>query len=88
MLTLSFFIIRYVIFGFIVGILAKIIFPGDDPKGFIPTVLIGIVGSFVGGFIQWALGMGTPMIFASGWIFSIIGAIATCAAYRFYNRKK
>ncbi len=51
-------ILSWIIFGLIAGILAKIIMPGKDPGGFIITILIGIAGATVGGFISTSLGYG------------------------------
>lgn len=52
-------ILTWIIMGLIVGILAKWIMPGKDPGGFIVTILIGIAGAFVGGFIGSLLGLGS-----------------------------
>ncbi len=52
-------IISWVIMGLIVGILAKWIMPGDDPGGLVVTILLGIAGAFVGGFIGSLLGLGS-----------------------------
>jgi uncharacterized membrane protein YeaQ/YmgE (transglycosylase-associated protein family) len=52
-------ILSWIIMGLIVGVLAKWIMPGKDPGGLIVTILIGIAGSFVGGFIASFLGIGT-----------------------------
>ena len=51
-------ILSWIVFGLIAGILAKIIMPGKDPGGFIITILIGIAGATVGGFISTSLGYG------------------------------
>lgn len=48
----------WIIMGLIVGVLAKWIMPGKDPGGLIVTIIIGIVGAFVGGFIASLLGFG------------------------------
>jgi len=48
----------WIIMGLIVGVLAKWIMPGKDPGGFIITILLGIAGAFVGGFVGSLLGMG------------------------------
>jgi uncharacterized membrane protein YeaQ/YmgE (transglycosylase-associated protein family) len=50
--------ISWILLGLVVGVLAKWIMPGNDPGGLIVTILIGIVGASVGGFISTALGMG------------------------------
>jgi uncharacterized membrane protein YeaQ/YmgE (transglycosylase-associated protein family) len=51
-------IISWIVFGLIAGVLAKIIMPGKDPGGFIITILIGIAGAVIGGFISTSLGYG------------------------------
>ncbi len=51
-------ILSWIILGLIVGVLAKWIMPGKDPGGLVITVLIGIAGAFVGGFIATRLGVG------------------------------
>ena len=51
-------ILSWIIMGLIVGVLAKWIMPGKDPGGLIVTILIGIAGAFIGGFIGTLLGLG------------------------------
>ena len=74
-------IIAWIIIGLIAGALAKLIMPGDDPGGIIVTILIGIAGAFIGGFLAGLIGLG-----GGGWIWSIlvatIGAIILLAIYR------
>lgn len=74
-------ILIWVLFGLIVGSLAKWLHPGEDPIGFLPTVGIGIAGSFVGGLIQWLLNMGGAFA-PAGFLWSIIGGILFCYLYR------
>ncbi len=75
-------IIFWIIVGLIAGALAKFIMPGDDPGGIIVTMLIGIAGAFIGGFLASLIGLGG----GGGWIWSIIiatiGAIILLAVYR------
>ncbi|HTP64132.1 MAG TPA: GlsB/YeaQ/YmgE family stress response membrane protein [Geobacteraceae bacterium] len=52
-------ILSWIVMGLIVGVLAKVIMPGKDPGGFIITILLGIAGAFVGGFIASHLGLGS-----------------------------
>ena len=52
-------ILSWIILGLIVGVLAKFLMPGEDPGGFFVTILIGIGGAFVGGFIGSFLGLGS-----------------------------
>jgi uncharacterized membrane protein YeaQ/YmgE (transglycosylase-associated protein family) len=73
-------ILGWLLFGLIVGAIARLIMPGKDPGGWIVTILLGIAGSFVGGFLAQALiGAGDN---TAGWIGSIIGAITLLAIYR------
>ena len=51
-------IFSWIIFGLIAGVLAKVLMPGRDPGGFIVTILIGIAGAVVGGFIATRMGLG------------------------------
>lgn len=73
--------LSWILFGLVVGVLAKFLMPGKDPGGFIITVLLGIAGAVLGGWITTLLGMGQDGQ-SAGWIMSIIGAIALLAIYR------
>lgn len=75
-------ILGWILFGLIVGALAKLLMPGNDPGGWIVTILLGIAGSFVGGFLASTL-MGRQESTA-GWIGSIIGAIVLLFIYRLF----
>lgn len=77
-------ILYWVIFGLIVGLIAKAIHPGEDPVGFLPTIGIGIAGSFIGGGINWLLGSGAPFS-TSGILMSIIGGVIFCFIYSRYK---
>jgi len=71
-----------IIVGLIVGALAKLVMPGNDPGGIIITMLLGIAGSVVAGFLGRAVGWyqtGEPV----GFIASVIGAVILLAIYRF-----
>jgi uncharacterized membrane protein YeaQ/YmgE (transglycosylase-associated protein family) len=74
-------VIGWIIFGLIVGALAKLVMPGRDPGGFIITMLLGIAGAVVGGFIGRALGWYGPND-AAGFLMSFLGAIILLALYR------
>lgn len=73
-------IIALVISGLIIGVIAKLLMPGRDPGGFIITILLGIAGMFLGGFVGRALGLYKPGE-PAGWIVSILGALILLAAY-------
>jgi len=74
-------ILTTLIVGLIVGALAKLIMPGKDPGGFIITILLGIAGAFVGGWIGHALGWYEAGE-GPGIIVSVIGAIVLLGIYR------
>lgn len=81
-------IIWMIIFGAIVGAIAKLIMPGKDPGGFIVTILLGILGSVVGGFIIGALLPGRSATEPAGWIGSILGALLLLWIYRMVVAKR
>jgi len=69
--------------GLIVGVLAKFIMPGDDPGGIIVTIMIGVAGAFVGGFIGSLVGLGDVTGFNLGSIaLAIGGALLLLFVYR------
>lgn len=76
-------ILTWIILGLIAGVLAKLIMPGNDPGGFIITILLGIAGALVGGFIASAVGFGSVSGF-NLWsiIIAILGAVLLLWIYR------
>ena len=74
-------IIFWIIVGGIAGALAKLIMPGDDPGGFFITIILGIAGALVGGFLASLIGIGGGGIIWSI-IIATIGAIILLAIYR------
>ena len=80
-------ILSWILMGLIVGVLAKFIMPGKDPGGFIVTILIGIAGAFVGGYIGSFLGLGAFTGFNLGSLFIAVGgAIILLILYRVVKR--
>lgn len=73
-------ILTWIIFGLIVGVIAKFLMPGRDPGGIIVTILIGIAGSLLGGWLGRALGLYSPGQ-PAGWIMSIVGALVLLMIY-------
>jgi uncharacterized membrane protein YeaQ/YmgE (transglycosylase-associated protein family) len=71
------YIISMVVFGLVVGLIARLLYPGRQPMGFIATMILGIVGSFVGGFISYLFGFNPELgpIRSGHFIMSIIGAM-------------
>jgi len=80
-------IIGFLIFGLVIGLLARAIYPGRQPMGWLSTAILGMVGSLVGGLIGHALfgsstqADGTWGFTPGGWISSIIGAIVVLWGY-------
>ena len=77
-------IISWILYGLVVGTIAKFIHPGDDPKGFLPTVGIGVVGSFIGGGLNWLLFNGEAFS-PAGIIMGILGGVIFCWLYGKYG---
>ena len=74
-------ILMWILFGLIVGALAKLVMPGKDPGGIIVTMLLGIAGAVLGGFVGRAMGFyneGEP----AGFLMAFLGAIVLLALYR------
>ena len=70
-------IISWIVFGLVIGLIARMLYPGRQSMGFIATMILGIVGSLVGGFISWAAGFHPEegAFRGAGWIMSIVGAL-------------
>ena len=75
-------ILGLIIIGLIAGAIARFVVPGPDPMGWIGTIVLGIVGSFVGGFLANLIFGGTVALSPAGWIGSIIGAIVVLLIWR------
>lgn len=80
-------IIGWILFGLVAGVVAKLLMPGKDPGGFIVTILLGIAGALLGGFIGQALGFYGEGE-AGGFFMSVLGAILLLAVYRMMTRGK
>lgn len=81
-----FWLIGWIFFGFIVGLIARGLVPGEQRMGIFRTMLLGIGGSFLGGLIGYFL-VGGSLIQSSGWIGSIIGAAAVLVIQMQRQRK-
>jgi uncharacterized membrane protein YeaQ/YmgE (transglycosylase-associated protein family) len=80
-------ILTWILFGLVVGVIAKLLMPGRDPGGFIITILLGIAGALLGGFIGRAMGFYGEGD-SAGWIVSILGAVILLAIYRMMVRRR
>jgi uncharacterized membrane protein YeaQ/YmgE (transglycosylase-associated protein family) len=74
-------VIGWIIFGLIVGAIAKLVMPGKDPGGIIVTMLLGIAGAVLGGFVGRSLGWYGEND-SAGFIMSLVGAVLLLALYR------
>jgi len=79
-------IIGMIIVGFIIGLLARAIMPGEQKLGLIMTTILGIVGSIVAGYLGAAVGLYQPGQ-GAGWIGSIIGALIVLAIYGWISKR-
>jgi uncharacterized membrane protein YeaQ/YmgE (transglycosylase-associated protein family) len=74
-------VLGWIVFGLIVGALAKLIMPGRDPGGCLITIILGIVGAVIGGYLGRALGLYGPTE-PAGFVMATLGAIIVLAIYR------
>jgi uncharacterized membrane protein YeaQ/YmgE (transglycosylase-associated protein family) len=78
-------IIAFLILGLLAGAIAKALLPGDDPGGILVTMLIGVVGALLGGFLAGALFNARPLdefFDLSTWLTAIVGSIILLVLYR------
>ena len=84
------FILYLIVIGIVAGFLARLLVPGPDPMGLGATLLLGIVGSFIGGFLGFVLfghDFDEGAFQASGLIGSVVGAVIALLVYRAVNRR-
>jgi uncharacterized membrane protein YeaQ/YmgE (transglycosylase-associated protein family) len=80
-------VLGWILFGLVAGVIAKLLMPGRDPGGFIITIVLGIAGAFLGGFLGQLMGLyseGEP----AGLIMSIVGAVLLLALYRVFAGRR
>ena len=78
-------ILGYIIGGAVIGILARFFKPGADPMGWIMTILLGIVGAVVGGYVADAMGVDNRLLV---WAIAILAAIVLLVIYQMATRRK
>jgi uncharacterized membrane protein YeaQ/YmgE (transglycosylase-associated protein family) len=83
-------ILGWIVLGLVVGALAKLIMPGDDPGGVIVTGLLGVVGALLGGFVGRALfGAGLGDFFdLRTWVLALVGSLIVLGIYRLVTRRR
>jgi uncharacterized membrane protein YeaQ/YmgE (transglycosylase-associated protein family) len=74
-------IVYLIVVGLVIGALAKLIMPGPDPGGIVVTIVLGIAGAMVGGWLGHALGVSAPDQ-PAGLIMSVVGALVLLGIYR------
>jgi uncharacterized membrane protein YeaQ/YmgE (transglycosylase-associated protein family) len=79
-------VLGWILFGLVVGVIAKFLMPGRDPGGFIITIVLGIVGALVGGMLGRAVGWYGPNETA-GFFMALLGAVLLLVFYRLFTRR-
>jgi uncharacterized membrane protein YeaQ/YmgE (transglycosylase-associated protein family) len=74
-------VILFLIFGLVVGALARLIVPGREPGGWVVSLVLGVAGAFLGGFIGRALGFYDADVTTGGFLMSLVGAIVLVGIY-------
>jgi uncharacterized membrane protein YeaQ/YmgE (transglycosylase-associated protein family) len=77
-------ILLWILFGLVVGVVAKFIFPGRDPGGIVLTIALGIVGAIVGGWLGRVMGLYRQGDLA-GFIMAVVGALVVLGLYRVFT---
>lgn len=83
-------LLSWIVFGLVVGFIARAIMPGDQPMSIPMTTLLGVAGSFIGGLIaNLVSGRADPLaLHASGFIGSVLGSIGLLAAVTWFRRRR
>lgn len=81
-------IIGWLVFGLVAGFIARAVVPGKDDIGLLMTIVIGVAGSVVGGFLFGLLTVGLRGFQPAGWIGSIIGAVVLLVVYNKVTGRK
>lgn len=79
-------LIGWALFGLIIGAIARLLVPGRQPIGLLATMALGVVGSFVGGFLAYLVLGGSP-VQASNWVGSIIGGVVALLIVVYLGRR-
>ncbi|HXG76169.1 MAG TPA: GlsB/YeaQ/YmgE family stress response membrane protein [Gaiellaceae bacterium] len=77
-------IIGWIVLGLLAGVIAKAVMPGEERAGLVVTMLLGIAGALLGGFLAAILGLGDPIdefFDLSTWVAAVVGALIILAAW-------
>ena len=87
-------ILGWIVAGLVIGLLARLLVPGRQPMGWVMTIVLGIVGALVGGFISWAIWAPSDQPFSlnldyswPGYLMSILGAVIVLGTYVAISRR-
>jgi uncharacterized membrane protein YeaQ/YmgE (transglycosylase-associated protein family) len=80
-------VLGWIVFGLIIGAIAKLLMPGRDPGGIIVTILLGVIGALLGGFLGRAMGL-YGQEEAAGFVMSLIGAMLLLFLYRLFVARR
>ena len=83
-----FFLLTWLIYGLLVGFLSKLIYKGNEPTGWISTMLVGIAGSYVGGFIYYLLSSNLDAFRPGGFLLSVLGGVIFLFSWQRYLNVK
>jgi uncharacterized membrane protein YeaQ/YmgE (transglycosylase-associated protein family) len=83
-------IISWIVFGLVIGLIARALYPGEQTMGWASTIALGIAGSVVGGLIAWAFGFRAEegAFAGAGWIMSIVGGLIVVWAALAFSRPR
>ena len=81
-------VIAWIVFGLIIGAVARAVMPGRQPGGIIVTILLGVGGSLLGGWLGYELGMYPSSQGGGGFFMSILGAVVILGIYRAISRPR
>jgi len=82
-------ILAWIVFGLLAGWVAKMLVPGSDPQGCIITMVIGVLGAVIGGFIGSWLGFGAVTGFnLKSFLIAVVGAVLLLALYHLLRRRR
>ncbi|WP_153557136.1 GlsB/YeaQ/YmgE family stress response membrane protein [Roseimaritima sediminicola] len=83
-----FWLLGWIVFGFLIGLIARGLYPGRQSMGLVATTLLGIAGSLLGGFVGYLIAPNGSMLQGAGWIGSLLGAVALIAIAQRTGRRR